>query len=330
MVEYARQLYNRVFDEKVRRYSLESKKALSVCCIYVTARENNYAVTVRDLSRFLEMKKGVHRFGCMLKLLRTEFDIRVKDVGPALEAYNFLSKINFPLSLIKVTQRLLQLMEMSCITAGKSMTLAIIAAAFTAWKCNDPVKNKSVGLKQFCKMFSITYGKQAQKRKNEIYEVLKALALQIPWVGYRNDIDDLNVEYHLKDILDFQQTLLQNAISAAVCEFREAENQKDEAKSDADTDKECAHFLPCSKRIKTEGVVSTGESSQSSSNVGSNSGSTNSPRKKDIPFSDDDDYYFDLGSEDDTDDYILKSHEVELKQWKAKFLEASEAKKQPE
>ena len=151
MIEYATDLFCKAYQEKLLRGRIETKKALCVCCIYITARENDYGITVRDISKFLDMSKGVQKFGAMLKLLKSEYNISVKEVGPGVEAYNLLSKAGFPLDLIKVTQRILQLLQQLWIVTGKSRTLVIIASAYFAWKCKDIVKNKSASVKKFCK-----------------------------------------------------------------------------------------------------------------------------------------------------------------------------------
>ena len=359
MTEHAIDLYNRVYHEKILHRSLDSKKVLAVTCTYVTARENDYGITVKNLARFLnDINKGVHKFGRMLKLLHSDYNISVKDIGPGLEAYTLLSSVKFPPHLIKVTQTLLQLLQMSWIITGRSRMNIIIASAYTVWKSDDLLNNKRVGLETFCKKFKLYYGRSVSSRKAEIYEVLKAMALQIPWVKCNKD-SVVNVEHHLKDILTFQHTLLQNAISAAELECREAETVIDEHDINEIVERNAQHdskeIVERNAQHVSKEIVEKNEQHDSKeieernaqhvseeleikiahnvqlfkrkkqkkkytcSNI--TKSKLSSPRMKDIGSSDDENGTFDLGSEDDTDLYILEPHEVELKQYKAKLIE---------
>ena len=387
MTEHAIDLYNRVYHEKILHCSMDSKKVLAVTCIYVTARENDYGITVKNLARFLDdINKGVHKFGRMLKLLHSEYNISVKDIGPGLEAYTLLSSVNFPPHLIKKTQTLLQLLQMSWIITGRSRMNIIIASAYTVWKSDDLLNNKRVGLETFCKKFKLYYGRSVSSRKAEIYEVLKAMALQIPWVKCNKD-SEVNVEHHLNDILTFQHTLLQNAIAAAELECREAETVNDEHDSKEIVERNAQHVSKeivernaqhdskeivernaqhDSKEIvernalhDSKEIVHRNAQHDSKEIVEKNAqhvseeleikiahhvqlfkrkkqkkkysnmktSKLSSPRMKDIGSSDDENGTFDLGSEDDTDLYILEPHEVELKQYKAKLIEELDKEK---
>ena len=320
MIDYATDLFCKVYQEKLLRGKIETKKALCACCIYITARDNDYGITVRDISKFLDMKKGVQRFGAMLKLLKSEYNVSVKEVGPGLEAYNLLSKAGFPVDLIKVSQRILELLQQLWIVTGKSRTLVIIASAYFAWKCKDIVNNRNVGIKKFCKLFNFTFGKPVRDRKNEMYDVLKKLALQIPWV--KTNDKNINVEYYLNDILEFQQGLQQQAISAAVAEFRD---QMEPGKGGLDNKEELGPFLPPSfKESKLKVEDDSVEQTKSSARKEDLPQMYSRNKPKDMFASDDDEYWHDLGSEDDTDDYIIT--EEEFRCCKAKYLQETESK----
>lgn len=331
MLEYATDLFVKVYKEKVRYFSLDTKQALCVSCIYVTARDNNYGITVRDLDRFLDFNKGVQKFGAMLKLLKQEYDIHVKDVGSSLEVYNLLSKVDFPLDLIKKTQKILSLLEDLWLVSGKSKTLVIIAAAFVARKCDDPVKNREK-MAAFCRMFKFKQTRALNERKNEIYETLRKLASRIPWIKQNEEI---KVEYHLDEILEFQLSLKQTAIASAVSEFKlamEQENNTDnktlenntrmDLKRSLEHVKEYGPFLPPKSKLSRHSKSNKShETAHSGSPHGKDFLRLRSLANRDSMFSSDeeDEVHFDLGSEDDTEDYII--HESKLKDCKMKYLQ---------
>ena len=325
MFEYATQLYVKVYNKKVRHCQLDTKQALCVCCIYVTARDNDYGITVRDLDRFLDFNKGVQKFGAMLKLLKVDYNIQVKDVGPGLEAYNLLSRVNFPLHLIKKTQKILQLLQDLWLVSGRSRALVIIATAFLVWKCNDPVKNRGQ-MTTFCRMFKFKHGRPLNERKNEIYKTLHKLASQIPWIKHE---DEIKVEYHLDEILEFQESLKRTATAAAVGEFKLAMKQEDNCRNNLKRSLENVEnygpFLPPeSKRSKLSKSSNTDESGHSGSCHSKDHLWTHSRHPEGIFSSDEDEMNFDLGSEDDTEDYIIQ--EKKLKDCKVKYLQELESK----
>lgn len=319
MIDCATQLYIRVYNEKVHHCRLETKKALSVCCVYITARQNNYGITVRDLARFLDTDKGMKKFGAMIKLLKKEYNIFVKDVGLGSEAYNILSKAGFSPDLIKRTERLLLLLQELLIVSGKSRTLVIIAAAFVAWKCQDPIEN--IGkVKTFCRQFNFIYCKSVVARKKEIYDVLLKLANQIPWI--KND-GEKTVEHHLNDILEFQQSLKQQAVAAAVSEFK-SDMEKNDTRSLEHVEDYGPFLPPIMKKSKVTRQDDTGASTHSNSSAAKEGNLHSKTGKDDAVFSsDEDEEIFDLGSNDDTEDYIIR--EEELKEYKEKYLQELES-----
>ena len=154
-----------------------------------------------------------------------------------------------------------------------------------------------------------------------MYDVLKKLALQIPWV--KSDDKNINVEYHLNDILEFQQGLQQQAISAAVAEFRE--DQVEPGKGGLENKEELGPFLPPGfkeSRLKIEN--NSVEQTKSSARKDKMTHLSSRHNPKEMFASDDDEYCFDLGSEDDTDDYIIT--EEEFKCCKAKYLQETDSK----
>ena len=335
MLEYATNLFVKVYTEKVRHFSLDAKQALCVCCIYVTARDNNYGITVRDLDRFLDINKGIQKFGAMLKLLKLEFNIHVKDVGSNLEVYNLLSKVDFPHDLIKKTQKILSLLEDLWLVSGKSKTLVIIAAAFVAWKCDDPVKNREK-MAAFCRMFKFKQTRALNERKNEIYETLHKLASQIPWIKQK---DEIKVEYYLDEILEFQNSLKQTAIAVAVSKFKLAMEQENNTKNNLENKnlennsrkalkrslehvEEYGPFLPPSSKASARRSKSnkSEETAHSGSSHGKDFLRLHTRGNPETMFSsdDEDEVHFDLGSEDDTEDYIIR--EENLKDCKMKYL----------
>ena len=324
MTDYATDLFVKVYSEKVRNFGLDTKQALCVCCIYVTARENDYGITVRDLDQFLNFNKGVQKFGAMLKLLKLEFNIHVKDVGSNLEVYNLLSKANFPLNLIKKTQKILSLLEDLWLVTGKSKTLVIIAAAFIAWKCEDPIKNREK-MPAFCRQFNFKSTRSLNERKKEIYDTLQKLASQIPWIKNK---DEIKVEFHIDEILEFRNSLRQTAITSAVCNFKmamdegvkqemeEEKNDKTNLKRSLENVKEYGPFLPKRSRL-SDPPKSNNHSAPPHSKEFHRLHSRGNPEA--IFSSDEDEVHFDLGSDDDTEDYIIR--EEKLKDCKLKFLE---------
>lgn len=311
-------LYDRVYDGELHNRLMDTKKAMCLACLYASARIYNNPISFRELGFFLDINDAAKKFGSALKSLKNKYDVHMPAINIESETYRIMSHSNLPSSVIKTTQQLMLLMQRAYITQGRGCTSCALPCAYFAWKSTDILKNRKVSLKAFCKMFNFT--NTFTRYKVQIENALITMAKELPWLK-GSDVELDHVEIYINDIICFQSSLLAETMQTAISKIEECDGDDTDKEVDVTITKEhdLVHvfrkFPQKRKRDETLEIDNgrQGASVEKKAKIKCESGK----RVIDGSESQGDSSgleSLDLGSDDDTDLYILSMHEVMLKQ----------------
>lgn len=309
MIEEALELMEKVYDNELYRRPSCVKKAWCLVCIYVSARHHGYSLTMQDLSSFLDIDNGVVKFAAALKSLKLNYDVHVTSVGVSDDIYYLLSHSGLSADVLHMTQKLIMLLQRLMITQGRPILPCVVTCAYFAWKSSDFMTNKKVSVAAFCKMFKLN--NKVSSRKGEIEKAFKKMAMEIPWVK-ASGLNIKHVEPHLNDIIKYQSLLISEAVRSALSTVDDQSNDAEDESSTDDIHVAKTFRKPTRKRLAK---------CMDEENDGCIEINGKLPRERHKSKHDEDDkdtidensdlVIIDLGSDDDTDLYILSEKEVE-------------------
>lgn len=306
VIAEASHLYEKVYETELHYCQNDRKKAMCLACLYSAARMNKVPINIRALGFFLNIKGSAKKFASALNILKGKHSVHLPAVNIESETWGVLSHSGLSNEVIKTTQQLMLIMQRALITTGRTLICVAVPCSYYAYKASDVFKYKKLNFKAFCKKFGF---KLTLKYvcKPEIENTLKAMAKELPWMK-GSGIDTKHIEIYIKDIIKYQSFLFTQAIMTAVSHIEEV--NEDIGKPEIDTSKEPGFvFRKFPKRDRDEAdkkddVTSTKKKAKQTVKeekvfdaAGNSSGLES----------------FDLGSDDDTDNYILPMKEVMLK-----------------
>ncbi|XP_045189443.2 transcription factor IIIB 50 kDa subunit-like [Mercenaria mercenaria] len=307
------QLYERVYDNELHNTLVDSKKTMCMACLYSSARMHKFSINIRELGFFLNIKNSARRFGSALKCLKHKYNVHLPPIDIQNEAYRVLSQSDLPGDIVKTANQILSIMQRAMITTGRCCMSYAVPCAYFAFKASDIAAHWRLTFKAFCKKFNfrktLKYG-----CKPEVEKTLKAMAKELPWVkGLDVEVD--RVEVHIKDIIKYQSSLFAQAVLTAVNEMEDTDKEVTEVCPDMIEDPGYI-FRSCPKRKQAEEKTGSGDTeglpAEKKQKIKSEK---RAERDFDKQYSGNSSGLesFDLGSDDDTDHYILSSKEVMIK-----------------
>ena len=205
LTDQAIALYEKMYLHKTIKFaSIDMKDALGVCCVYSVARENGVKVTVKTLSGLTEFRKKW--FTRSLRLIKTVQNKPLSHQTVSSLHEHILSGGNFSLGLMGKVSKLVDVCEKGFVTQGRDQTNVVVGIAHLVWISEDIAGRKQVTLSKFCSRHHLPYTRNCQRVKNEVQQLLTALACRLPWCMAPVEKD--NVFHYLDSIIKFSQTVL--------------------------------------------------------------------------------------------------------------------------
>ncbi|XP_060569515.1 transcription factor IIIB 50 kDa subunit-like [Ruditapes philippinarum] len=312
IIDEACHLYEKVFDTELYNTLSDTKKAMCLACLYSSARMAHISINIRELSFFLNIEKSAKRFGAALKTLKHNHNVHLPPLDIENEAFRILSQSDLDKDIVKMGNQIIQMMQRLMVTSGRCCTSYAVPCAYYAFKASDISKYRKLTFKAFCKMFKFKLTNKYSCR-SEIEEALKAMAKELPWLkGSGVKID--HVEVHLKDIIKYQTSLFVQTVLTAVNELEETDKQITEVDEELLLDSVTTfRKFPKRKHVEETSENDIDTPVEKKKKVGKS-------REKQMNDDSSDIENFDLGSDDDTDQYILTPKEVKKKQKMNIFL----------
>lgn len=299
-------LYEKVYETELHYSQNDRRKAMCLACLYASARINKIPINIRALGFFLNMKDAAKKFASALNILKGKHNVHLPAFNIESETWGLLSNSGLSNEVIKTTQQLMLIMQKALITTGRTLICVAVPCSFYAYKASDIFKYKKLTFKAFCEKFGLKRNLK-YSCKPEIIKTLEAMAKELPWMKGPG-IDTKHIEIYIKDIIKYQSFLFNQAILTAISHIEEV--NEDTGKPELDTSKEPGFvFRKFPKRDRDEAdkkddVTSSKKKAKHSVKrekvfdaAGNSSGLES----------------FDLGSDDDTDYYIVSMKEVMLK-----------------
>lgn len=212
VVDEAKSLYDRAFAHENFHYrQVKTKLALATACLYITCRQRDYVVTLRDVADVSRCSTSdIHQ--CKMEILAV-FGIEIKSVDLLQLAEMRCERAGFDCNITSSTLQVIKLCQKLWIAEGRNPENIIMASSFIAWQGEDSTERLKTTFRAFCKLFKFVYSKQSNLLVGLIRSILCDLAKEIPWVAHQK-INPTHIALHFKDILKFQNTLIAEAVAS--------------------------------------------------------------------------------------------------------------------
>ncbi|OWF53181.1 transcription factor IIIB 50 kDa subunit-like [Mizuhopecten yessoensis] len=261
MIEAANNLFDRAYayGEFKRMHSF-NKNMLSHCCVYITGRQFNFPVTIKEFCAITrqpvsDVAKLYHKL-----ITKLHIDIQYQSIA-SLITYH-LSDPVFNGECFSMVKDILKLYERKRTSCSPHRDVTIGLAAFLAWGSMNFIEYSKCSLKQFAKKHKFIFTSIWRVRLKELTEILTQVGSRLPWIS--NITGKHFVVNHLKDILEFQNSLLlkdvlENDSSEEGDEKNESESTNEEAESENDAqeceDKDLEDQCECDENQSDRGCM---------------------------------------------------------------------------
>ncbi|XP_052771385.1 transcription factor IIIB 50 kDa subunit-like [Mya arenaria] len=356
--EDGKNLFEAVYEKCVKRTWEDSRTGMSLACLYVQIRKQERCISMSQICSKADGTSTLKHCGRAFKLLKTAFDIQLPPVPIIHQVDGYLQSLGFGKDVIKLALELVEILKTATVAQSRSVHHVAEVAAYYAWKNINKEKSRKVFFREFCSNFKISYNTATGSLYSEVRETLSSLAAELPWIKMskkkttKNDIDT-----HIGDILKYKTFLLQQAKQSLVNKMKDKLSEVERNGKPDDPVQQCLkeeererlvntsnepgaifRAVPKTKKkyvldhqkmqsyhkhdvnIETE-TDSTVVRSESNCGECDKMSSCNISRKRSkyLDMEDEDGNLF-LGSDDDTDDYILSENDVKRrKMMYAKF-----------
>ncbi|XP_069140322.1 transcription factor IIIB 50 kDa subunit-like [Argopecten irradians] len=252
MVEAANSLFQRALQYKEFRHMLTyNKHILSHCCVYITGRQFNFPITIKEFCAIT--RQSVSDVARLHKRLisKLEIDIQYQSIA-SLITYH-LSNPVFNRECHDMVKDIVKLYERRSKSNSPHRDVIIGLAAYLSWGSMNLIEYSKTKLTQFAKKHKFIYTAVWRERFKELNDILTDVGSRLPWIT-TTATPNFTVK-HLKDILRFQNSLLLKEMLQNDCEIEEDEsdNQNEEVqelnKEDCDGEnaeensQECMYIL---------------------------------------------------------------------------------------
>lgn len=212
VVDEAKSLYDRAFAHEIFHYrQIKTKLALATACLYITCRQRDYVVTLRDVADVSRCATSdINQ--CKTEILAV-FSIEIKSIDLLQLAEMRCEKAGFGCNIASSTLQVIKLCQKLWIAEGRNPENIFMASSFIAWQGEDSTERLKTTFRAFCKLFKFVYSKQSNIFVGLIRSILCDLAKEIPWVAHQK-INPTHIALHFQDILKFQNTLIAEAVAS--------------------------------------------------------------------------------------------------------------------
>ncbi|XP_033757025.1 transcription factor IIIB 50 kDa subunit-like [Pecten maximus] len=200
-----------------------NKILLSHCCVYITGRQFNFPITIKEFC-FLTRQSVSDVAKLHQRLIsKLHIDIQYQSIA-SLMAYH-LSDSVFNRECLDMVKDILKLYERKRTSSSPHRDVTLGLAAYLAWGSMNLVEYSNCRIKQFAKKHKFIFTPVWGVRLKELNEILTDVGSRLPWIS--NTSTKHFVVKHLKDILQFQNSLL-------LKEMMESDSEEEDEKTDSD------------------------------------------------------------------------------------------------
>ena len=206
MIEEAVGLFHQAYALKnIHDRLIHNKQTVASACVYIVARQQGWPVTVKQVASLAQrtVPEICHWKNCVI----TSLGLVISRPDIAEVVPGVCSKWLLGEEVMDLTVEIIQLAKEVWLDQGRDNEKLIVAAAFIAFKAVNGVSRKEIhNLKAFCRMVKIKHSAIFGHRLQELLRLLNCLAKGVPWI--LTEININNVSQYLKDIIQFQKSLL--------------------------------------------------------------------------------------------------------------------------
>lgn len=326
MIADAESLYERVYPSELSNTSNFIRHCMASACLLTVGRQNSIGLSVPKMASHIPTKpsnKSIPKITLCLRKLRENYDVVHPNISLSDNIGQILQQAGMSMNVIKLSEKIAQCMEKALLTQGRPGNVLAFPVAYFAWhSCNFQANSKET-FPQFCKKFGVKVTNTLFCRKTEIQNLLEAMVKELPWVSP----DTKNIYPYIADALQYESSLLSKAIETKVssveskAEVSQNDKENDEITNDVicndnseisvtKTEQEVTPVFKLPEKggdIKDKSIVFRKCPRKRRRNVDVD---MNIPRKIRAMDSDDSGDEILLGSDDDTDQYIVSAEEV--------------------
>jgi len=335
MIAAVESLFENVYDKELVRTRTFKRHAMAAACLLTIGRKGKIGLSVSQMAEYIteeSKRKSMSTIAHFLTKLRLKHDVVLPSVSSSDNVTQILQSVSMPKEVIKVAEEIVHCMEDAMITQGRPDRLLAFPAAYFGWKaCYYQMKSK-VNFQGFCRKYSVSMSQALSIRKREMQSVLKGMVEELPWVTGSHPALS-NMDPYIKDVLEYKKSLLLRAISTKASSMTEHNGAN---KGAVTSEIACGNYMD-ELDSPTTGVEKADENKESK-NHGSvfrmkckygkkkkrcsdGSGPADAKCRKIRDTDSDMENELYLGSDDDTDQYIISPEEVAERKKVMKLME---------
>ena len=275
MTEEALALFEMVYNDVVKRKKESWRVGVCLACVYIQVRKHKFGIPMLKLCSLSEHRSSLKECGRALKMLKVKYNVHIEPLYMHDKVDAYLTSLGLDQHVVPKAKEMLQFIKNLDIVQNKNVEHVTNIASYFAWR--SFVVNSET---PFC--FGIFCSKHNIKRTQELGRVytavrrsFKSLVQELPWVkSTKKKLHCRNFEDYIDDILKYKSFLTQKV--------KELEEHKEHEPQAA------------ASQVRDEGVTRE----------------TSLKRKREWEETNSDSDDLDLGSDDDTDQYIFSEKEI--------------------
>ncbi|KAH3789570.1 transcription factor IIIB 50 kDa subunit-like [Dreissena polymorpha] len=207
MIEGAQGHFELVFNDLFRT-STNYKQAMCIACLFVETRNSGRAIRLIDLCNCLNEANLLSKCSKAVYYLRSIRNVQIKEPSVDDKVEHFLQGVGMDQGIIELTKQVMDVVVDGFLSEGRSIHLTVICAGYFAWHARTTGSLLSKTFKKYCDKFGFTNSTYLNERKQEVKHFLVSLAKELPWMSNK---DKIRASDHINDIIKNKSYLLVKA-----------------------------------------------------------------------------------------------------------------------
>ncbi|XP_060075502.1 transcription factor IIIB 50 kDa subunit-like [Ylistrum balloti] len=211
------------------------KNLLSHCCVYITGRQFNFPITIKEFCAIT--RQSVSDIARLYQKIISKLVIEIQYQSIASLITYHLSDSIFNRECLEMVKDILKLYERKRTSCSPHRDVTIGLAAYLAWGSMNLMEYRTCRIKDFARQHKFIFTPMWRTRLKELVKILTEVGSHLPWIS--NTTSKYFVVKNLKDILQFQNSLLLKDLMENDSEEEEDEkNECDDKEDDSENTNE--------------------------------------------------------------------------------------------